>query len=121
MMIFSLVAMTGLKCCITSACLQWLCHSGERPVARGPLVVFPRYISYMYIDYIALDKRGYQGNFFFFFLHENISFGYSLVEIRKKYLIWSKDGRKHKLIFFFELLLENKEIFVTFYDLCTLL
>ena len=33
MMIFSLVAMTGLeKCCITSAYLQWLCHSGERPV-----------------------------------------------------------------------------------------
>ena len=23
-----------------SACLQWLCHSGERTVARGPLVVF---------------------------------------------------------------------------------
>ena len=39
MIIFSLVAMTGLeKCCITSAYLQWLCHSGERPVARGPLV-----------------------------------------------------------------------------------
>ena len=39
MMIFSVVAMTGLeKCCITSAYLQWLCHSGERPVARGPLV-----------------------------------------------------------------------------------
>ena len=40
MMIFSLVAMTGLeKCCITSAYLQWLCHSGERPVAHGPLVL----------------------------------------------------------------------------------
>ena len=39
MMIFSLVAMIGLdKCCITSACLQWLCHSGERIVAHGPLV-----------------------------------------------------------------------------------
>ena len=38
-MIFSLVAMTGLeKCCITSAYLQWLCHSGEWPVAHGPLV-----------------------------------------------------------------------------------
>ena len=24
----------------TSACLQWLCHSGERTVARGPLVYF---------------------------------------------------------------------------------
>ena len=41
MMIFSLVAMIGLeKCCITSACLQWLCHSGEQTVARGPLVSF---------------------------------------------------------------------------------
>ena len=41
MMIFSLVAMIGLeKCCITSACLQWLCHSGERIMARGPLVLF---------------------------------------------------------------------------------
>ena len=41
MMIFSLVAMIGLeKCCIISACLQWLCHSGERTVARGPLVFF---------------------------------------------------------------------------------
>ena len=41
MMIFSLVAMIGLeKCCITSACLQWLCHSGEQTVARGPLVLF---------------------------------------------------------------------------------
>ena len=40
MMIFSLVATIGLeKCCITSACLQWLCHSGERTVARGPLVL----------------------------------------------------------------------------------
>ena len=38
-MIFILVAMTGLeKCCITSAYLQLLGHSGERPVARGPLV-----------------------------------------------------------------------------------
>ena len=27
------------KCCITSAYLQWLCHSGERPVAHGPLVL----------------------------------------------------------------------------------
>ena len=40
-MIFSLVAMIGLeKCCLTSACLQWLCHSGERIVARGPLVPY---------------------------------------------------------------------------------
>ena len=45
MMIFSLVAMTGLeKCCITSAYLQWLCHSGERPVVllyyEDPLMDF---------------------------------------------------------------------------------
>ena len=39
-MIFSLVAMIRLeKCCITSAYLQWLCHSGERAVAPGPLVI----------------------------------------------------------------------------------
>ena len=32
---------TGLekKCCITFAYLQWLCHPGERPVARGSLVL----------------------------------------------------------------------------------
>ena len=47
MMIFSLVAMIGLdKCCITSACLQWLCHSGERIVARGPLVLILYYCLY---------------------------------------------------------------------------
>ena len=40
-MIFSLVAMIGLeKYCITSAYLQWLCHSGERVVAHGPLVFY---------------------------------------------------------------------------------
>ena len=27
----------------TSACLQWLCHSGERTVARGPLVLCKMY------------------------------------------------------------------------------
>ena len=39
MMVLSLDALTGLeKCCITSAYLQWLFHSGERAVALGPLV-----------------------------------------------------------------------------------
>ena len=39
--IFPLVAMIGLeKCFITSAYLQWLCHSGERALAHGPLVLF---------------------------------------------------------------------------------
>ena len=34
------VVMIGLeKCCITFAYLQWLCHSGEQTVARGPLVI----------------------------------------------------------------------------------
>ena len=48
MMIFSLVVMTGLeKCCIASAYLQWLCHSGERSVARGPLVW----------DHLSLPKK----------------------------------------------------------------
>ena len=38
----SLVAMIGLeKCCITSAYLQWLCHSGERAVASGSFVSLP--------------------------------------------------------------------------------
>ena len=54
MMIFSLVAMIGLeKGCITSACLQWLCHSGERIVARGPLVSFQTFSTYMDINAIA--------------------------------------------------------------------
>ena len=44
MMIFSLVAMIGLeKCCITSAYLQWLGYSGERAMARRPLVFFYSY------------------------------------------------------------------------------
>ena len=39
MVILSLVAMTGLeKCCIASAYLQWLFHSGEQAVAHGPFV-----------------------------------------------------------------------------------
>ena len=36
----------------TSACLQWLCHSGERTVARGPLV--SSYFSYkIYFDILC--------------------------------------------------------------------
>ena len=33
------------KCCITSTFLQWLCHSGERVVAHGPLVTINTCIS----------------------------------------------------------------------------
>ena len=59
-MIFSLVAMTGLeKCCITSAYLQWLCHSGEQHVARGPLVylldnIFIRFWTKLYRQTIGI-------------------------------------------------------------------
>ena len=46
----SLVAMTGLeKCCITSAYLQRLCHSGERPMARGHLVYFILFANLMFL------------------------------------------------------------------------
>ena len=39
-----LAAMTGLEiCCIISAYLQWLIHSGKRAVGRGPLVLFILY------------------------------------------------------------------------------
>ena len=65
MMIFSLVAMIGLaKCCITSACLQWLCHSGERIVARGPLVILLVVCSVLQWSIIGLDKSVYQVNIF---------------------------------------------------------
>ena len=58
MMIFSLVAMIGLeKCCITSAYLQWLCYSGERPVARGPLVKFFFYRDKHIVGSIVLYKH----------------------------------------------------------------
>ena len=60
MMTFSLVAMTGLeKCCITSAYLQWLCHSGERAVARVPLVIILSI--YLIFFYIILDVYKWQG------------------------------------------------------------
>ena len=53
--------MTGLeKCCKTSAYLQWLCHSGERPVARGPLVILLAQqfnFTYRYIDDVLSLKN----------------------------------------------------------------
>ena len=36
----------------TSACLQWLCHSGERTVARGPLVIEMPQIKYFNVKQI---------------------------------------------------------------------
>ena len=91
-MIFSLVAMIGLeKCCLTSACLQWLCHSGERIVARGPLVSVGNAVVETCHDYIwfltiaseniVSDKACISiknGLIFFLFLHANILCGYSV-------------------------------------------
>ena len=54
MMIFSLVAMIGLeKCCITSAYLQWLCHSGERVVAHGPLVLLATFWEFQHFNLVS--------------------------------------------------------------------
>ena len=36
----------------TSACLQWLCHSGERTVALGPLVIKMPQIKYFNVKQI---------------------------------------------------------------------
>ena len=70
MMIFSLVAMTVLeKCCITSAYLQWLCHSGERPVARGPLVV----------NYASVYKDEFSQMFFFYYYFLSIVYIFILI------------------------------------------
>ena len=62
MMIFSLVAMIGLeKRCITSACLQWLCHSGERTVARGPVVFYLSPTGSISLSYVRKNKSlGYK-------------------------------------------------------------
>ena len=35
----------------TSACLQWLCHSGERTVACGPLV----FVCVFFSDFVFLN------------------------------------------------------------------
>ena len=78
MMTFSLVAMTGLeKCCRTSTCLQWLCHSGERPVARGPrvqrlgnAVLQQENFSYKYIVYS--DEYFTNCNFWVIAIHSDI-------------------------------------------------
>ena len=66
MMIFSLVAMIRLeKCCITSAYLQWLCHSGEQDVAYGPLVYSE--FTYIYTHYEKKKKKADRDKFFGFF------------------------------------------------------
>ena len=46
-MIHSLVAMTGLESCLTSAYLQCLFHSGERAVVHGPLVIVNLVVIYI--------------------------------------------------------------------------
>ena len=60
MMIISLVAAIGLdKCCITSAYLQWLCHSDERAVARGPLVLLRALLHITQLALKSLSKQMY--------------------------------------------------------------
>ena len=58
MMILSLVAMTVLeKCCITSAYLQWLFHSGEWAIDCGPLVLFfPENRIWYFMQIVSISK-----------------------------------------------------------------
>ena len=48
----------------TSACLQWLCHSGERTVARGPLV----YVAFLLSRVFETGLVGLAKTQLFFFL-----------------------------------------------------
>ena len=41
----------------TSACLQWLCHSGERNVARGPLVFLVKIISHFRVISLLIKNN----------------------------------------------------------------
>ena len=62
-MIFTLVVMTGLeKYYITSAYLHSQCYSGERPVARGPLVFVLFFVVFLYLTVVAIcsAERLYQ-------------------------------------------------------------
>ena len=91
-MIFSLVAMTGLeKCCITSAYLQWLCHSGERPVACGPLVFLLLFFFDIkkIIDIFLISQQKHVGVvFLFFFFHPYIiDISYHIIDIHVSYHI----------------------------------
>ena len=87
-MIFSLVAMTGLeKCCLTSAYLQWLYHSGERPVARGPYV-FP---IYLYRKFKNLLVRNHWTDFNI--ILQKCSFGDPLGRLFKPFGFFKKHGR----------------------------
>ena len=53
MMIFSLVAMIGLeKCWLTSAYLQWLCHSGERAVG---LLFFVLFLLFVFVFFFSVE------------------------------------------------------------------
>ena len=52
--------MIGLeKCCITSAYLQWLCHSGEQAVARRPLVFisFQKHVLWVLIKVLLMSTQ----------------------------------------------------------------
>ena len=41
----------------TSACLQWLCHSGERTMARGPLVIYILQIRKLFLLLVVFWTR----------------------------------------------------------------
>ena len=73
MIIFSLVAMIGLeKCCITSAYLQWLCHSGEQAVAGGPLV---------FVFFYAPNFKEVEGAYWFHPVHLSICLLHFLADV----------------------------------------
>ena len=93
-MIFSLVAMTGLeKCCITSAYLLWLCHSGERPVAHGPLVFFFVFFWKRQKACIAYSLFFFLFFFFFYFSPFNSKklLSHRLLEVGLKRIIIKKN------------------------------
>ena len=58
-MIHSLVAMTGLESCLTSAYLQCLFYLGERAVVHGPLVIILVNLVVIYILFHAVKSTLY--------------------------------------------------------------
>ena len=121
MIIFSLVATTGLeKCCITSAYLQWLFQSGERLLTCGPLVSFNLYHS------LGIFSRWQIVNIFLLF-PENRLWHFMLIVFKEdilhemsKPIFWTKKIRKIFQNFMCWLLFLNYLIcfFILFQD-CT--
>ena len=44
----------------TSACLQWLCHSGERTVAHGPLVLSSDFLKFFHLGQFLSNYWSYR-------------------------------------------------------------